>query len=168
MLDNAADRYGSRVALIARQPSGQKTSMTYRELRDSSHRAALLLLSRGVKPGDRVLLIGENSPDWVLAYFAILCAGAIAVPLDHLISADELAPICAIAEPTAALRSSAVAQAPRKTESPRRCRDHRDRFRGAFTALHSARKRSRRRPSLIARRSRRSFSPREPPARPRA
>ena len=54
---------------------------------------------RGIKPGDRVLLIGENSPDWVLAYFAILCAGAIAVPLDHLISAEELAPICRIAEP---------------------------------------------------------------------
>jgi long-chain acyl-CoA synthetase len=109
MLDNAADRYGSRVALIARQPSGQKTSTTYRELRDSSHRAALLLLSRGVSPGDRVLLIGENSPEWVLAYFAIICAGAVAVPLDHLISAEELAPICAIAEPTAALRSNAVA-----------------------------------------------------------
>jgi long-chain acyl-CoA synthetase len=109
MLENAADRYGSHVALIARQPSGQKSNLTYRELRDSSHRAALLLLSRGVKPGDRVLLIGENSPDWVLAYFAIVCAGAVAVPLDHLISADELAPICAIAQPTAALRSSAVA-----------------------------------------------------------
>jgi long-chain acyl-CoA synthetase len=110
MLDSAADRYGSRVALIARQPSGQKSSMTYRELRDGAHRAALLLLGRGVKPGDRVLLIGENSPDWVLAYFAIVCAGAIAVPLDHLISADELAPICSIAQPTAALRSSAVSQ----------------------------------------------------------
>src|SRR5580700_3829170 len=109
MLENAADRYGSRVALIARLPSGQQSSMTYRELRDSSHRAALLLLSRGVKPGDRVLLIGENSPDWVLAYFAIVCAGAVAVPLDHLITADELTPICAIAQPTAALRSSAVA-----------------------------------------------------------
>ena len=109
MLENAADRYGSRTALIARQPSGQRTSMTYRELRDSSHRAALLLLSRGVNPGDRVLLIGENSPDWVLAYFAIVCAGAIAVPLDHLITADELTPICAIAQPTAALRSSLAA-----------------------------------------------------------
>ncbi len=110
MLENAADRYGSRVALVARQPSGQKTNTTYRELCDSSHRAALLLLSRGIKPGDRVLLIGENSPDWVLAHFAIVCAGAVAVPLDHLISAEDLAPICAIAQPTAALRSSAVAQ----------------------------------------------------------
>ena len=109
MLERAADRYGSRVAMIARRPSGEQTQTTYRELRDRAHRAALLLATRGIKPGDRVLLIGENSPDWVLGYFAILCAGAIAVPLDHLISAEELAPICKIAEPAAALRSSAVA-----------------------------------------------------------
>ena len=108
MLDRAADRYGSRVATIARRPSGEQTQTTYRELRDRAHRAALLLATRGIKPGDRVLLIGENSPDWVLGYFAILCAGAIAVPLDQLISAEELAPLCKIAEPTAALRSSAV------------------------------------------------------------
>jgi long-chain acyl-CoA synthetase len=108
MLDRAADRYGSRPAMIARRPSGEQTQTTYRELRDRAHRAALLLATRNIKPGDRVLLIGENSPDWVLGYFAILCAGAIAVPLDQLISAEELAPICKIAEPTAALRSSAV------------------------------------------------------------
>ncbi|MFZ0676733.1 AMP-binding protein [Candidatus Binatus sp.] len=108
MLDRAADRSGSSVAMIARRPSGEQTQTTYRELRDKAHRAALLLATRGIKPGDRVLLIGENSPDWVLGYFAILCAGAIAVPLDQLISVEELAPICKIAEPAAALRSSAV------------------------------------------------------------
>jgi long-chain acyl-CoA synthetase len=110
LLERAAERYGSDTALIARKPSGERTSMTYRELRDRAHRAALVLARRGIKPGDRVLLIGENSPDWVLAYFAILCAGAVAVPLDHLISADELAPICKIAEPAAALRSAGVAK----------------------------------------------------------
>jgi long-chain acyl-CoA synthetase len=108
MLDRAADRYGSRVAIIARRPSGEQTQTTYRELRDKAHRAALLLATRGIKPGDRVLLIGENSPDWVLGYFAILYAGAIAVPLDQLISAEELAPICKIAEPAAAVRSNTV------------------------------------------------------------
>src|SRR5271156_3516139 len=106
MLDRAADRYGSRVAMIARRPSGDQTQTTYRELRDKAHRAALLLATRGIKPGDRVLLIGENSPDWVIGYFAILYAGAIAVPLDHLVAADELAPIGRIAQPRAALLSA--------------------------------------------------------------
>ena len=108
MLERAADRYGAQVAMIARRPSGEQTQTTYRELRDRAHRAALLLATRAIKPGDRVLLIGENSPDWVLGYFAILCAGAIAVPLDQLISVEELAPICKIAAPAAVLRSSAV------------------------------------------------------------
>ena len=117
MLERAADRYGAQVAMIARRPSGEQTQTTYRELRDRAHRAALLLATRGIKPGDRVLLIGENSPDWVLGYFAILCAGAIAVPLDQLISVEELAPICKIAAPAAVLRSSAVtsASAPHST-----------------------------------------------------
>ncbi|MGH8011236.1 MAG: AMP-binding protein, partial [Candidatus Binataceae bacterium] len=107
MLDRAAEDHGAKPALSVRKPSGQRTSISYRELRDSAHRAGLHLRTRGVKPGDRVLLIGENSPDWVQAYFAILYAGAIAVPLDHLISNDELASICRIAEPKAALLSAA-------------------------------------------------------------
>jgi long-chain acyl-CoA synthetase len=110
LLDRAAERYGARAAIDARKPSGQRTSITYRELRDSAYRAALLLRTRGIKPGDRVLLISENSPDWVLAYFAILYAGAVAVPLDHMISPDELATISRIAEPRAALVSSGCAK----------------------------------------------------------
>ena len=108
MLDRSADKHGAEIAITARRQSGESSSMSYRELRDKAHRAALLLQTRGVKPGDRVLLISENSPDWVLGYFAILYAGAVAVPLDHLISTDELQPICKIAEPTAALRSAEV------------------------------------------------------------
>ncbi len=110
MIERAADRYGSSVALVARSASGNRTSITYRELRDRAYRAGILLAQRGIKPGDRVLLIAENSPEWVLAYFAILFAGAVAVPLDHLISAEELAPICKIAEPRAALLSASVSR----------------------------------------------------------
>ena len=110
LIDRAAERYGSSEALVSRSPSGVLTSITYRELRDRAHRAGILLSQRGIKPEDRVLLIAENSPDWVLAYFAILFAGAVAVPLDHLISAEELAPICKLAEPCAALVSTEVAE----------------------------------------------------------
>jgi long-chain acyl-CoA synthetase len=110
MLERAAERFGSRVALEARKPSGQLSSLSYRELREAAYRAGLLLATRGIKAGERVLLIGENSPDWVVAYFAILYAGAVAVPLDHLISADELDTICRIAEPRSALFSAASAE----------------------------------------------------------
>jgi long-chain acyl-CoA synthetase len=110
LLDHAAERYGARPALEARTTSSQQSVLTYRELRDAAFRASLLLRIHGIKPGDRVLLISENSPDWVIAYFAILYAGAVAVPLDHLVSTEELEPICRIAEPRAALVSTACAK----------------------------------------------------------
>ncbi len=110
MLDRTADLYGARPALDAREPSGQRTSISYRELRDRARRAALLLGTRGIKSGDRILLIAENSLEWVIAYFAILLAGAVAVPLDHLISADELLTISRIAAPRAVLVSAACAK----------------------------------------------------------
>src|SRR5579875_495615 len=108
LLDYAGEHFGGRPALIARKPSGDRTTLSYRELRDAAARAALMLRDRGVEAGDRVLLIGENSPAWVIGFFAIVRAGAIAVPLDHNISPEELATICAIAEPRASLCSSAV------------------------------------------------------------
>ncbi len=110
MLDRAAERYGAQAALDSRSQSGQRNSISYREMRDRAYRAGLLLGTRGIKRGDRVLLIAENSPEWVIAYFAILYAGAVAVPLDHLISPDELAAVARIAEPRAALLSAACAK----------------------------------------------------------
>jgi long-chain acyl-CoA synthetase len=110
MLDAIAEKFGSRPAMVARKPSNERVTTSYRELRDAARRAALLLAMRGVKQGDRVLLVAENSPEWVLAYFAILCAGAIAVPLDHQISADELPTICKIAAPKMALVSKTVSK----------------------------------------------------------
>ena len=40
------------------------------------------LLRTGVKHGDRVLLVSENRPEWAIAYFGILRAGATVVPVD--------------------------------------------------------------------------------------
>jgi long-chain acyl-CoA synthetase len=108
LLETAASRFGAGAALVAHHQSGEQTTLSYRETRDRAARAGLMLAGRGVRPGDRVLLIGENSPDWVVAFFAILYAGAVAVPLDNMVSAEELAAICRIAEPRAALLSDTV------------------------------------------------------------
>lgn len=44
----------------------------------------------GVKAGDRVLLDMQNSPQWVLAYFAILRADAVVVPVNPMNRTEEL------------------------------------------------------------------------------
>ncbi len=110
LLETAASRFGAAAALAAHYQGGEETALSYRETRDRAATAGMMLGGRGVRAGDRVLLIGENSPDWVVAFFSILYAGAVAVPLDHMVSAEELAAVCRIAEPRAALLSEAAHQ----------------------------------------------------------
>ncbi len=110
LLDESAERHGAKPALSWRHSSGHHSTLSYRELRDAARRASLMLSSRGVQTGDRVLLAGENSPDWVLGFFAVIGAGAVAVPLDPMLSTDELRAICRVASPTAALCSASFRQ----------------------------------------------------------
>ena len=58
-----------------------RASFSYGEAEAGSDRVARLLASTGVGRGDRVGLLVPNSPRYVAAYFGILKAGAIAVPL---------------------------------------------------------------------------------------
>lgn len=67
------------------------TIMNYRELADAVARARDALESRGVSRGDRVVLIGENTWRWVVAYLAVLARGAIVVPANTRLSAQQFA-----------------------------------------------------------------------------
>lgn len=53
--------------------------------------AGFLQRAAGVKRGDRVLLYMQNSPQFVIAYYAILRANAVVVPLNPMLVAEELA-----------------------------------------------------------------------------
>jgi len=48
------------------------------------------LLANGIKKGDRVAILSENRPEWGIAYFSIVSIGAIAVPLDALLTKEEI------------------------------------------------------------------------------
>ncbi|GAB6275661.1 MAG: AMP-binding protein [Rectinema sp.] len=54
---------------------------TYRDFERISRGVAESLIADGVKKGDRIALLAENSPHWVMTYFGILRAGAIVVPI---------------------------------------------------------------------------------------
>lgn len=65
--------------------------VSYGELNDLSERFAALLHEHGVKPGDRVAVFLPNSPQFMLAFFAILKLGAVHVPVNPLFREAELA-----------------------------------------------------------------------------
>ena len=65
--------------------------ISYGELNDLSERFAALLHEHGVQPGDRVAVFLPNSPQFMLAFFAILKLGAVHVPVNPLFREAELA-----------------------------------------------------------------------------
>ncbi|HNS01875.1 MAG TPA: long-chain fatty acid--CoA ligase [Anaerolineae bacterium] len=64
--------------------------MSYGAIKEASDRLAASLQGLGVQPGDRVALLLPNSPQFVIAYFAILKAGAVVVALNPLYTSHEL------------------------------------------------------------------------------
>ncbi|MFF1760983.1 long-chain fatty acid--CoA ligase [Streptomyces sp. NPDC058266] len=65
--------------------------LSYRALDQVSARMAGLLRDRGVKPGDQVAIMLPNSPEFAIAYFGVLRAGGIVVPMNPLLKAREVA-----------------------------------------------------------------------------
>lgn len=78
----AADRYGPDWCLRVVRADGSFEDMDRRRFLDMALGAAAWMRSVGVAPGDRVILCLENSPAWGAAYFAVLLAGGVAVPVD--------------------------------------------------------------------------------------
>ncbi|HVO19918.1 MAG TPA: AMP-binding protein [Anaeromyxobacter sp.] len=88
LLDAAVAAWGGRPAL--RMAGAEKERLSYGELGRLVGQVAAALASAGVGHGDRVMLASENRPEWAVAFFGILRAGAAAVPVDAQLSADEL------------------------------------------------------------------------------
>jgi 2-aminobenzoate-CoA ligase len=99
------DRLNAAAALLDAADPGRRClltpdggSWTYGELRTLVNRLAGTLTGRfGVRPGNRVLLRGPNTPWLAACWLAVLRAGAVAVPTMPLLRARELTTIAAIA-----------------------------------------------------------------------
>ncbi|MBQ4193511.1 MAG: acyl--CoA ligase, partial [Clostridia bacterium] len=78
-------------SLIEAAPGGRyRREMTWREFDVKANRFANLLLTRGVKKGDKVAILLMNCLEWLPVYFGILKTGALAVPMNYRYSAEEI------------------------------------------------------------------------------
>ncbi|MEO7113812.1 MAG: AMP-binding protein, partial [Polyangiaceae bacterium] len=89
VLDEVADRHEHSVALQEVHPDGL-TRTTYRQWQTLSFAIASRLAGLGIGHGDRVVLSAKNQPGWPLAYFGILRAGAVVVPVDPALEGPQL------------------------------------------------------------------------------
>ena len=75
-----------------------RKEITWGEFNVQANRFANLLLSRGIKKGDKIAILLMNCIEWLPIYFGILKAGAVAVPLNFRYTADEIKYCCKLAE----------------------------------------------------------------------
>ncbi|MBI2909556.1 MAG: long-chain fatty acid--CoA ligase [Chloroflexi bacterium] len=84
-LDETSFRYPDHAAIIF---MGKK--ITYRRLRNLANQLASSIQRLGISRGDRVVLLLPNSPQFVIAYYGVLKAGAVVVPANPLYVEREL------------------------------------------------------------------------------
>ena len=72
---------GAQIAVV-RYAGNRSVRTSYAALAGLTDRVAAELERRGIAPGERVLLWGENSAEWVAAFFACIVRGLLVVPLD--------------------------------------------------------------------------------------
>ncbi|MBN1160821.1 MAG: AMP-binding protein [Dehalococcoidales bacterium] len=89
ILENAARRSGDKTAIIF----GERR-VSFARLEEDANRFAHALIKMGVKKGDRVAILLANNPEFIVVFFGIMKAGAIAVPLDTRYVVDELKSLC--------------------------------------------------------------------------
>ncbi|MCQ4762549.1 class I adenylate-forming enzyme family protein [Cloacibacillus evryensis] len=77
--------------LIESSPAeSYRREITWSVFDEKANRCANLLLSRGIKKGDKVAILMMNSLEWLPLYFGILKTGALAVPLNFRYTAEEI------------------------------------------------------------------------------
>jgi long-chain acyl-CoA synthetase len=68
-----------------------EVELTYADLDDRSARLATLLLEKGFEPGERVGVMLPNVPEFPIAYYGVLRAGGVVVPMNVLLKRREIA-----------------------------------------------------------------------------
>jgi len=86
LLHESAERYPGKTAVAVGD-----TTMTYAEIHGAAQRFAGALRELGVHKGQHVALLLPNVPHFTIAYYGILAAGAVVVPLNVLLTPDEVA-----------------------------------------------------------------------------
>ncbi|MFP4459676.1 MAG: AMP-dependent synthetase/ligase, partial [Candidatus Zixiibacteriota bacterium] len=90
LLEDAARREANRPALKVNRGDGTLDFLTYKELLDKVMKLSSFLQNKGYKMGQHIALLGKNSMEWAISYFAIQMVGCIVVPIDRMLTAVEM------------------------------------------------------------------------------
>ena len=97
--ERAAFRGIADIPYVQARLRGEKTAVvtdvgeawSYAALDDRCRKFAAFLRSRSVAPGERVAILLQNVPEFIVAYFGAIAAGCVAVPVNYRLSPPEVA-----------------------------------------------------------------------------
>jgi len=90
LLRDTAQRSPNSRALMVNRGDGSLMTITYGEFWEKAMKLGSYIQRKGFKMGDHIAVLGNNSPEWAIAYFGIHAAGCIVVPLDSAQKPQEL------------------------------------------------------------------------------
>ena len=100
-------RYGADIAVVRYQGNRRRVT-AYGQIAQLAGRFAALLVQRGIRSGDRVLIWADNSAEWIAAFHGCLLRGVLAVPLDAAGAADFAARVATDVNPALAVGDAAL------------------------------------------------------------
>jgi long-chain acyl-CoA synthetase len=105
VLDYARRTWGAKIA-IQQKVRREWQRYSHEDVHRRSHEMAAGFAAAGLQPGERVAIISENGYDWVCAYYGIVLAGGIAVPIYYDLKPSEISAMVAHATPSMAVVSA--------------------------------------------------------------
>ena len=107
LLDDVRRSFGDKV-IFQHKVRRDWQRLSAIDLHARTYELAAGLVALGLRQGDRVAMVFENSLDWVCSYYAIVVAGGVAVPVYYELQPGELSGMIERAEATMAIASTKV------------------------------------------------------------
>ena len=106
MLERKSSLYADKTAYSTRKEDLSVSSLTFSEVFTLLTEFSARLRTLGLKRREHVAIVGENSPQWAISYFAIIWAGAIAVPLDARARTEHIKQVLTLSDARFLIASS--------------------------------------------------------------
>jgi acyl-CoA synthetase (AMP-forming)/AMP-acid ligase II len=100
-LERSSEIYPDSIAVVY-----EKSRMAFKQINNFANQLAHSLVESGVRVGDRIALICENSTDYIICYYGILKAGCVAVPLNTELKPSSIKELLDELRPKALIISS--------------------------------------------------------------
>jgi long-chain acyl-CoA synthetase len=107
LVEESARRFGAKVAYQVKVGSAYRR-LTVSEMAQRSRDFGAGLLAMGMRKGDAVAIISENSLDWIVGYFGLSMAGGVGVPLYSELKGPEMEDLIGRSDARYVIASSAV------------------------------------------------------------